>query len=147
MNLATRLLLPSLLAAVCSSTEVQLKAPAHAQLPAAKELERRRAIPAWARAAADWHGAAATSLDVDTDSDVALIAELTRLSDTDNRVQDHLRHLGLAIGPRLTSSHTLAKAERWAQEQIRSGDKDEGQRARRSAARKAKPAAEQKKLW
>lgn len=38
----------------------------------------------------------------------------------DNRVQAHLEHLVRGIGPRLTGSHNLAKAERWCREQFAS---------------------------
>ncbi|HTF87695.1 MAG TPA: M20/M25/M40 family metallo-hydrolase [Planctomycetota bacterium] len=52
--------------------------------------------------------------------DAQVIATLIDLARRDNHVQDHLRHLCLAIGPRLTSSHNLAKAQEWALEQFRS---------------------------
>ncbi|MEO6709989.1 MAG: hypothetical protein ABI054_00380, partial [Planctomycetota bacterium] len=52
--------------------------------------------------------------------DAQVIATLIDLARRDNHVQDHLRHLCLEIGPRLTSSHNLAKAQEWALEQFRS---------------------------
>lgn len=51
--------------------------------------------------------------------DSALVARLIELSGRDNRVQDHLRHLSLSIGPRLTSSHNLASAQQWALDQFK----------------------------
>lgn len=40
------------------------------------------------------------------------------LARDDNRVQEHLRHLSLSIGPRLTGSPGLAEAERWCVERF-----------------------------
>ncbi len=54
------------------------------------------------------------------DEDAKVIANLIDLAHRDNHVQDHLRHLCLDIGPRLTSSHNLAKAQQWAVDQFRS---------------------------
>src|SRR5688572_27167772 len=48
-----------------------------------------------------------------------VVGEVIELGALDNRVQDHLRHLCLEIGPRLTSSHNLALAQQWALEQFR----------------------------
>ena len=40
------------------------------------------------------------------------------LARDDNRVQEHLRHLSLSIGPRLTGSPGLAAAEHWCRERF-----------------------------
>jgi carboxypeptidase Q len=42
------------------------------------------------------------------------------LAQDDNRVQDHLRHLTLGIGPRLTGSSNLQRAEMWCRDQFAS---------------------------
>lgn len=47
-------------------------------------------------------------------------ARLIELGREDNRVQDHLRHLSLRVGPRLTSSHGLMDAESWCRDQLAS---------------------------
>jgi carboxypeptidase Q len=53
-------------------------------------------------------------------SDDPIIQEVVRLGRTDNRVHDHLRYLSETIGPRLTTSHALMKAEAWCTEQFAS---------------------------
>lgn len=53
-------------------------------------------------------------------SEASAVARLIALGQSDNRVQDHLRHLSLAIGPRLTGSHGLMQAEEWCRDQFAS---------------------------
>lgn len=49
----------------------------------------------------------------------APLVRVLALARDDNRVQEHLRHLSLSIGPRLTGSPGLAEAERWCVERLR----------------------------
>lgn len=48
-----------------------------------------------------------------------VVASVIELGRADNRAEEHLRHLCLSIGPRLTSSHNLEKAQQWALERFR----------------------------
>ena len=52
--------------------------------------------------------------------ELAPAARVLALGREDNRVQEHLRHLCLALGPRLTGSHGLMEAERWCRDQLAS---------------------------
>ncbi len=70
------------------------------------------------RAAPASDPAAPAELSAAVVSESAPIERLIALSRTDNRVQEHLRHLSLAIGPRLTGSHNLMDAERWCRDQF-----------------------------
>jgi carboxypeptidase Q len=58
------------------------------------------------------------TVDVPQVSDDPVVQELVRLGLTDNRVHQHLQTLTQEIGPRLTSSHNLMKAERWCRDQF-----------------------------
>lgn len=63
--------------------------------------------------------AAATAAPVADGAAAADTAQaLIALAAKDNRVEQHLRHLCLAIGPRLTSSHNLSKALQWSLEEF-----------------------------
>lgn len=53
-------------------------------------------------------------------SDDPVVQRVVELGHTDNRVQEHLRHLTEEIGPRLTSSHNLMRAEAWTRDQFKS---------------------------
>jgi carboxypeptidase Q len=50
----------------------------------------------------------------------AVVSRVLELARTDNQVQTHLRELTLGIGPRLTSSHNLERAQQWALRQFSS---------------------------
>lgn len=49
-----------------------------------------------------------------------IIARIVELGRTDSRVDEHLDHLARVIGPRLTGSHALMRAERWAADEFAS---------------------------
>lgn len=53
-------------------------------------------------------------------SDDPVIAAIIELGRNDSQVDAHVRHLTEGIGPRLTSSHNLMEAERWAVQQFES---------------------------
>src|SRR5688572_13583663 len=48
----------------------------------------------------------------------ALVERLIAYAQRDNQVEEHLRTLCFDIGPRLTGSHNLERAEQWALEQF-----------------------------
>jgi carboxypeptidase Q len=48
----------------------------------------------------------------------AVVARVIELGRGDNQVQEHLRHLCLEIGPRLTGSSNLRRAAEWARERF-----------------------------
>ncbi|MEE9386852.1 MAG: M20/M25/M40 family metallo-hydrolase [Nannocystaceae bacterium] len=47
-----------------------------------------------------------------------VVQRIIKLSRSDSRVQQHLRYLTKTIGPRLSSSHNLIRAELWARDQF-----------------------------
>jgi carboxypeptidase Q len=51
-------------------------------------------------------------------SDDPTISRIVELGRTDSQVADHLQHLTQVIGPRLTGSHALMLAERWARDRF-----------------------------
>ncbi len=51
-------------------------------------------------------------------SDDPIIQTIVELGTTQSQVDDHLRHLAKAIGPRLTGSHNLMEAEAWARDRF-----------------------------
>lgn len=53
-------------------------------------------------------------------SDDPVIVEIVRLGREQSRVDAHIEHLTEEIGPRLSSSHNLMRAERWAVDQFAS---------------------------
>ena len=53
-------------------------------------------------------------------ADKTTLAHLIELGQSDNRVQDHLQHLCLEIGPRLTGSSQLKAAQDWTRAQFAS---------------------------
>ncbi len=61
-----------------------------------------------------------TAGDIAAISSDPIVQAIVRLGRTDNRVHDHLRYLTEEIGPRLTTSHNLMKAEQWCTEQFAS---------------------------
>ncbi|HUR29430.1 MAG TPA: M20/M25/M40 family metallo-hydrolase [Planctomycetota bacterium] len=101
-------------ALACAASE-----PATSSAPQTKSEVAATATPALAQRHAG--GVATLAPPVATEAtSAAVIARVIELARTDNHVQDHLRHLCLDIGPRLTSSHNLATAEQWAFDQFRS---------------------------
>jgi carboxypeptidase Q len=58
------------------------------------------------------------TVDIPPVSDDPVVQEIVRLGFTDNRVHEHLKTLTKDIGPRLTSSHNLMRAERWCRDQF-----------------------------
>ncbi len=104
--LSTTLSILAVLAAACAAGKTSTSTTESAPAPA-----MRMSPPGVA-------GAARTKAS-DAD-DAALVERLIELAGRDNRVQDHLRHLCLSIGPRLTSSHSLASAQQWALDQFKS---------------------------
>ncbi len=48
------------------------------------------------------------------------VERVIALARSDNRVGEHLRHLCLTVGPRLTGSHGLMAAEEWCRDQLAS---------------------------
>jgi hypothetical protein len=105
----------AVIAASCSSNQA---APSKAEVP---NTSKAAAATPTAPGAKPQAGLAASShADAGQAADDPVVAKLIALAHSDNRVQDHLSHLCLAIGPRLTSSHNLAKAQQWAVAQFRS---------------------------
>ncbi|MBC8073091.1 MAG: M20/M25/M40 family metallo-hydrolase [Deltaproteobacteria bacterium] len=51
-------------------------------------------------------------------SDDPVVQRIVELGRTDSKVHEHLRHLAEVIGPRLTGSHALMIAERWARDRF-----------------------------
>src|SRR5688572_22222287 len=47
-------------------------------------------------------------------SDDPIVSRIVELGRSESLVHEHLRHLAKVIGPRLTGSHQLMVAERWA---------------------------------
>jgi hypothetical protein len=94
-RLARSLLASLVLGVVCRPVPAPTAAPAPAPAPAAAPT----ALPSFP-------------------SDDAIVRELVALARTDSRVEEHLRHLTLAIGARLTSSHALMTAEAWCKDRF-----------------------------
>jgi hypothetical protein len=62
--------------------------------------------------------AAAPAREVRRVSDDPVIQKIVELGTHESRVDDHLRHLTKKIGPRLTGSHRLMEAEKWARDRF-----------------------------
>lgn len=65
-------------------------------------------------------GASGGSVAADAGPRLSTVERVLALSEEDDRVQEHLRHLSLGIGPRLSSSPGLAAAEAWCVERFAS---------------------------
>ena len=65
-------------------------------------------------------GASGGAVAVDARAALSPTERVLALGAEDNRVQEHLRHLSLSIGPRLTGSPGLARAEAWCRDQFAS---------------------------
>ena len=61
---------------------------------------------------------AALAADAALEGERSPAERVIELARRDNRVQEHLRHLSLTVGPRLTGSHGLLEAEQWCRDQL-----------------------------
>jgi hypothetical protein len=118
MILASPFVLLALSLSACS-TSAPKSEPVSANAQIAVESAQPKAVPAVARRDSASKAVAVEAAGKRQDEDARVVAELIRLSDRDDRVQEYLRHLCLVIGPRLTSSHNLATAQQWSLEQFR----------------------------